>query len=86
MVTQATYGQKYRDLMLEAIPELEFLWITADNEINIDRIRERNDYVTVEYFEISRQYFEPSAEKTRIIVNNGDEKDIIRQLIDFYGE
>lgn len=86
VVTQATYFQKYRDLMLETIPDIEFLWVKADYETNIKRIIERDDYVSVEYFDKSSVYFEPSEIETKIIVNNGDKAEIIRQLVDFYGD
>ena len=84
-VTQATYFQKYRDLMREAVPDIEFLWVVADHEVNIRRIRERKDYVSVEYFESTLHYFEKPPESTKKIVNNSDDFEIIRQLMAYYG-
>ena len=85
VITQATYFQRYRDLMREAIPDIEFLWITADHDVNVRRIRERSDYVSVEYFESTLSYFETPPEGTKTIVNNGDDSEIIRQLVAWYG-
>lgn len=85
VVTQATYFQKYRDLMREAIPDVEFLWVVADLEVNVRRIRERKDYVSVEYFEGTLHYFEKPPESTKKIVNNSDDFEIIRQLMAHYG-
>jgi len=85
VVTQATYFQKYRDLMREAVPDIEFRWVVADHEVNVRRIRERKDYVSVEYFESTLHYFEKPPEPTKKIFNNGDDFEIIRQLIAYYG-
>lgn len=85
VVTQATYFQRYRDLMRETVPDVEFLWITADYDVNVRRIRERSDYVSVEYFEGTLHFFEKPPEETKTLVNNGDDSDIIRQLVDYYG-
>lgn len=85
VVTQATYFQKYRDLLRETVPDVEILWVVADHEVNVRRIRERKDYVSVEYFESTRHYFETPPESTKQIVNNGDDAEILRQLIAWYG-
>lgn len=85
VVTQATYFQRYRDLMAEEVPEIEFLWIAADHEVNLRRIRERKDYVSVEYFEATRHYFETPPPGTKTIVNDGGDEEIVRQLVAYYG-
>jgi len=59
--------------------------VVADHEVNVRRIRERKDYVSVEYFESTLHYFEKPPESTKRIVNNGDDFEIIRQLIEHYG-
>ncbi|MES1240695.1 MAG: shikimate kinase [Acidobacteriota bacterium] len=84
VVTQATYFQRHRDLMREAFPDVELLWIVADHEVNVLRIRERKNYVTVEYFEETRHFFETPPEGTKVIVNDGDDSDILRQLAACY--
>lgn len=85
VVTQATYFQRHRDLLREAVPDIELLWVTADHEVNLGRIRERKDYVSVEYFEGTLSYFEKPPESTKKIVNDGDEAEIVRQLGEHYG-
>lgn len=88
VVTQATYFQKHRDLMTGSVPGLEILWIVADSEVNLQRIRERKDFVTVEYFEATKPYFEaPPAETKRIVNDGGDAGDnaIVRQLLELFG-
>ncbi|HEX3126780.1 MAG TPA: shikimate kinase [Thermoanaerobaculia bacterium] len=85
VVTQATYFQRYRDLLREAIPDIEILWVVADHEVNVRRVRERKDYVSVEYFEETRHFFETPPEDTKTIVNDGDDSDVLRQLIAWYG-
>lgn len=85
VVTQATYFQRYRDLLREEVPEIEILWIVADHEVNVRRIRERKDYVSVEYFEATLHYFEKPPAHTRAIANNGDDEEIVRQLIEHFG-
>lgn len=85
VVTQATYFQKYRDLMRGAVPDIELLWVVADHEVNVRRIRERKDYVSVEYFEGTLHWFETPPEGTKRIVNNSDDFEIIRQLVAYYG-
>lgn len=85
VVTQATYFQRYRDLISEEVPEIEFLWIVADHEVNLRRIRERQDYVSVEYFEATLHYFETPPAGTKRIRNNGSDEEIVRQLVTYYG-
>ena len=85
VVTQATYFQHYRDLMAEAVPDIELLWIVADHEVNVRRVRERKDYVSVEYFEATRHYFEKPPAGTRMIWNNGSDEEIVQQLVAYYG-
>lgn len=85
VVTQATYFQKYRDLLRAEVPDIEFLWVVADHEVNVRRIHERKDYVSVEYFEGTLRYFEEPPEGTKKIVNDSDDVAILRQLIACYG-
>lgn len=85
VVTQATYFQRYRDLMAEEVPEIEFLWIVADHEVNVGRIRDRKDYVSVEYFEATLHYFEKPPAGTKTLWNNGSDEEIVRQLVAYYG-
>ncbi|HWM91542.1 MAG TPA: hypothetical protein VN493_12320 [Thermoanaerobaculia bacterium] len=85
VITQATYFQKYRDLIREAIPDIELLWVVAGQDVNLRRLRERGDYVSVEYFEKTRLYFETPPEPTKTLLNDGDDSDIIRQLAALYG-
>lgn len=85
VVTQATYRRDHRELMRSACDDLEFVWITADRAINLDRIRARNDYVTVEYFELSLPYFEEPPDGTKRIVNDTDAAAIVRQLTELFG-
>jgi gluconate kinase len=85
VVTQATYFQKYRDLMRQEVPDIEILWVVADHEVNLRRIRERKDYVSAEYFEGTLHWFEKPPEATKRIANNSDDFEIIRQLIEHYG-
>ena len=80
VITQATYFQRHRDMMIAAI----LLLVTADYGINVKRIKERNDFVTVEYFKLSRRYFEPAKARTKVLENNTGKAEIIKQLQKFY--
>jgi gluconokinase len=84
-VTQATYKQKHRELMLEEVRDIEFIWIVASQEVIACRLKERGDYVSVEFFERTKHHFELPPKETKIVINNGGDDYIVRQLIAYYG-
>lgn len=88
VVTQATYRRDHRELIKTATDrpdDVELIWVVADRDINLDRIRRRNDYVTIEYFNLSLPFFETPPENTPRIVNNTDADEIVRQLTVLFG-
>jgi len=85
VVTQATYRQVHREIICGAFSDISLLWVIADHDLNVQRIRERDNYVSVEFFERTKVFFETPSEEVKVIYNNDGDADIIRQLIALYG-
>jgi gluconate kinase len=85
VITQAVYKQRHRDYLLTHVPAMEMICVTA-NETNIFQRIKRRDYgITIESAAALRADFEAPPTDYKIIVNDGDAADIIRQLNRYYG-
>jgi gluconokinase len=49
IVTQATYKNRHRSLLLSSIQDISLIWVQANPAIITQRLRERGDAVTSEY-------------------------------------
>ncbi len=84
VATQATYKAKHRDYLLEKVPGIDMVLVTAEDENIIERLRRRGDDVTSQYASIIKKNFEPPPAGAKTIVNNEDEAEIIRQFEKLY--
>ncbi len=85
VITQATYKQRHRDYLTEKIPGMEMIYISAPQHIISQRLKSRNNGIEPVHAEILAHDFEPPADTTKKIINDGDSMKIIEQLNLFYG-
>lgn len=82
VVTQALYRQKNRQQLQQAFPNcnLRFIQVDAADEIIMQRIIARSDWIEPNYAFNMRQYFEPMPNASVIINNEKGAEHIIAQL------
>ncbi len=85
VVTQAVYKQRHRDLLMAQILNLELICVTAAEPVIFQRIKRRDEGITIESAAALRADFEAPLPDNKIIVNNGGTLDIIQQLNRYYG-
>lgn len=85
VITQAVYKQRHRQLLSAKIPNLELVCVTAADAVIFQRIKKRDEGITVESAAALRADFEIPASDCKIIVNDGGTADIIKQLNSYYG-
>ena len=79
LVTQAVYKQRHRDFLLSHIPDMELVYVQADDELIEHRLLARNGEVSAKSSSALRNDFEfPSAEIKKI-VNDKDGQYILQQ-------
>lgn len=84
IVTQGVYKQRYRDELMQMIPAMEMLCVTSSPEIVRQRLALRPQGISVASAQALIADFEMPTANIRIIENNGDDGDIVRQLNAFY--
>jgi gluconokinase len=84
VVTQAVYKQQHRDYLLARIPNMELICVTAAEPIIFQRISSRAAGITIGSAAVLRNDFETPPEHYKIIVNDRDPQDIVRQLNNYY--
>jgi gluconate kinase len=84
VVTQAVYKQRHRDLLAAQIPNLELVCVTATDTVIFQRIKKRDEGITIESAAALRADFQIPAPSCKVITNDGGTTDIIRQLNHYY--
>jgi len=80
VVTQALIKESNRHQILKALPEIKFIHVTAAvNNIN-QRLKIRNNWVSIEYADKIRAVFEDPQMPHINIDNNRDKQHIMNQL------
>ncbi|HSW88466.1 MAG TPA: shikimate kinase [Candidatus Saccharimonadales bacterium] len=82
VIAQTFIKEKYRIMLLEAIPEAKFLFIHADDAIREKRLMERVAYpLDLEYSRIMVHNFEKPTIKHRVIGNNENGSGAVKEEI-----
>jgi len=73
VITQALYRKKHRQKLQSLFPTAKFILIDADDETCYQRIRSRNNKITLAYAKKIRHFYEePDMNEENIIVINND--------------
>ena len=80
VVAQAAYKQRNRDYLSRAVPGLKFIWVRAPNELIIERLGRRGDWISPEYAAQIYRNFEPPKLPCLVIENDGGEARVLDQL------
>lgn len=80
VVSQALYKERNRKQIKDIYNQVKFIYIISDGSIVADRIVSRNNLVDSEYAKIMQSKFDPPDIEHMIIINNGDEDELITQL------
>lgn len=82
VISQAMYRNKNRLSLLQEFPQLRFVWVTANDNIRYERIKQRNNSVTVSYAEkISPLFESPTGFHYHQIENNGQSLELHRFFV-----
>ncbi|MDH5361171.1 MAG: hypothetical protein OEX03_11435 [Gammaproteobacteria bacterium] len=84
LVTQAVYKQRHRDFLLQHIPDLELIYVLADDAVIDQRLQARKGFVSSASAAALRPSFELPSMDCKRLDNNGDDANIIRQLNEYY--
>lgn len=84
VVTQALIKEANREQIASALPETQFIHVTANDNNTNTRLKLRSDWVSVEYANKIRAIFEAPRLPHIEIDNNHDEQHIINQLDRFF--
>jgi gluconokinase len=79
-VAQTLAKRHNRQQILDAFPEAKFIRIDCDERLIEERLQQRNDWVSVDYFAKIRAIFEPEGVVSTSLDNNFDEAHILQQL------
>lgn len=76
LFTQAVYKERHRRLLVKHIPELDPVWITAPQELIVERLMARQEGISCEYAsKISHNFEPPMAGKT--LANDTDDPELL---------
>ncbi|MDH5183046.1 MAG: AAA family ATPase [Gammaproteobacteria bacterium] len=84
LVTQAVYKQRHRDFLLSYIPNMEMIYVQADDAVIEKRLLARNGEANAKSAAALRNDFEPPSGKCKTLINNTDDSNIVRQLNRLY--
>lgn len=84
VVTQALIKEANRNQIAAALPETQFIHVTADDNNTNTRLKLRGDWVSVEYSNKIRAIFEKPRLPHFEIDNNQDKQHITKQLDRFF--
>lgn len=85
LIAQANYKFKYREYVRDNIEaSLEFIEVKAKEEIIYKRLKGRDDELTPDYFKMIAKNFEPAKSGVKVLVNNGDDAELINNFINLY--
>jgi len=86
VVTQGAYKRKHRSYLLENISEIELICVETSDQLISQRVMQRGVGIENDSAVALRNDFEQAVAGTKIIVNDGDDTNIITQLNNFYSE
>lgn len=75
LISQALYLEKNRQQLLAALPDLQFILVSADNKIIDQRLIQRGNEVTLQYAKDNASYFEQPKHSHFRIENSLDNTD-----------
>ncbi len=80
IVTQAAYKQRHRDFITQHIAGVQFIHVTANDELILKRLNRRGDWISPEYASQMRAQFEAPSSQCPEIANNGTSAEILLQV------
>mmetsp|Transcript_14100 Transcript_14100/g.26358 ORF Transcript_14100/g.26358 Transcript_14100/m.26358 type:complete len:195 (+) Transcript_14100:48-632(+) len=76
-IAQATFKQRHRDLIRRVHPDLVFVWVQANENSRVRRLRDREGVVDVALgCRMARDFEAPSQEPHVVLVNDMDDEPI----------
>ena len=72
VISQAMYRNKNRLALLTEFPNLQFVWVTAEDEVCYQRIKRRHNHVTVNYAQKISVLFEPPVGFNYLRIENNN--------------
>lgn len=82
VISQALYRDKNRQKIIRNFPDdnLLFIQVDSDDEIILERLKKRGDWISPEYAELMHKYFQPMHSAKKINNNIQGPTEIISQL------
>jgi gluconate kinase len=80
VVTQGAYKFRHREYVYSRVPGIEFICVSANDELRVLRLKGRGDATTPEYEALIRSNFESPKSGSKIIWNNEDAAYVVGQL------
>ncbi|CAA0120920.1 Gluconokinase [BD1-7 clade bacterium] len=84
VITQAVYKQKHRQLLVDNCGDLEMVCVDANDTIIAERLLRRGNGCRAESAAVLRKDFESPNREYKMLVNDGNDEKIIRQLNSLY--
>jgi len=81
VVAQALYKEANREMLRQTFPDALFIHVQADQQIILQRLKQRGGIVDKEYAKAIAANFEEPHLRHEKIINNKDEKAILAQFI-----
>jgi gluconokinase len=86
VVSQGLYKNKHRQFLLETIPNLELVWVTASDSLIYERLMKREGVpVDKDYAKNIRANFENPVMDVHTLVNEGSIEEKVQYLIEGVG-
>ena len=86
IVTQATYKQRHREYLKSMVPDMDLIWVTANESSIKERLRARKNGVGPDSAAALLRDFEIPSSGVKTIVNEEDDDYIIAQINRLYGK
>lgn len=84
IVTQAAYKQQHRKFLKEKIQRLDFVCVSAPEQVILERLRQRGDAVSPDYAQQMLKNFEPPVAGEKVLNNVGSAASVIDQFSSWY--
>lgn len=65
--TQGAYKERHRDFLRRHVPELEFIWIQAPDDLVLERLLRRGERVSPDYAAVLQRAFEAPSRGTTLV-------------------
>jgi gluconokinase len=83
VISQGLYKNKHRQFLIDRIPNLELVWVTASDEVLYQRLVQREGFpVDKNYAENIRANFESPEMNIHTLINEGSVEEEMRSLIE----